>query len=726
MNNDLELIENNKNEIDDKLKIILLNIIKNEIPNNKRNAIIYLNKLLSNLNNEDENVLGYLSSNICKNIINELITDINSAIFRKNYKVVDLIDKQLKILESKNIEISEDELSDDDIDEEIERLKSRKRQKTDKEYLKLININNTINNKLDYFKSLDDIQKNNYIDILTNLNDNINEKPILLQLADLNTTEKNKKIILAKINTFNTLEKNSGEYCKLNSWIKDVMRIPFGNYIDITKNYKTKKEINNKISNIKKILDNEIYGHHVAKNSLLQYLAELIYNKKEINNIITLQGPPGIGKTALIQNGLSKAFDLPFNFISLGGATDSSHLEGFDYTYEGSTYGKIVDILSRSKCMNPVIYFDELDKVSETAKGQEIINILTHMTDTIQNNHFNDKYFTGIDIDLSKVIFIFSCNDLSKISNILLDRMYIIKLESFTNIDKIKISQNHLLPQLNKKFKEDIEFSEELINYLINSYTYEGGIRKLKELFYEILREINLRNLTNKKILNKRIKFPLILNKDIISNDILNHKMKIEYDKIHNEPKVGIINGLWASTYGIGGIAPIEVVYSYSVNNLELDLTGSQGEVMQESMRVAKSVALNILTECKISDLFKKLNKNKLNGLHIHCPDGATPIDGPSAGCAIAIAIYSLLINKPIDNTIAITGELTLQGNITEIGGLKEKIYGAINAGVKTVLYPVENNNDIKKILNNNNIKNKIKLVEINSINDAIKYIFKK
>ena len=376
--------------------------------------------------------------------------------------------------------------------------------------------------------------------------------------------------------------------------------------------------------------------------------------------------------------------------------------------------------------MNPIIYFDELDKVSETPKGQEIINFLTHITDSIQNDHFNDKYFSGIDIDLSKVIFIFSCNDLNKINKILLDRMHIIKLNSFSNIDKISISNKFIIPELLNKFKfnNKIIINNEIISHIINSYTYEGGIRKLKERLYEVLREINLRNITNKKLLNKKIKFPINITKELLDDDIFKNKNKIKFDMINNDSKVGIINGLWATDYGIGGIAPIEVTFSLNNNLLELELTGCQGEVMQESMKVAKTVALNLMNQDELNVIIENLSKNKLNGLHIHCPDGATPIDGPSAGSAITIAIYSLLTNKKIKNNIAITGEITLQGKVTEIGGLKEKIYGGLQAGIDTIIYPKDNQEDLDKILKNDiDLSDKLKFIQVDNINDALKYV---
>ena len=709
MNNDIEL-KKEKYIVED-IEKIFLNIILNDIPSNKRNAIKFLKDIKIGIINTEENEMD---TKIYLNIIDDLIDKINNIEGYKSNSIKNLIIQQIK-----DTQLDEDY---DEIDEEIERLQRKKKQKIDNEYLNLVNINEN-NNNLEYFKNLNDDKKKNYINNIQNLNNILDDKPLLLKLVDLNTSFKNKQIIIKNINTFNILDSSSNEYSKLNNWITSVFNIPFGIYKNIDINIDKKTTINN----INKKLDENIFGHEVAKNKLLQYIGEKLNGNNNTSNIITLQGPPGIGKTALIQNAVADAFNLPFHFISLGGATDSSTLEGFDYTYEGSTYGKIVDILIRSKCMNPIIYFDELDKVSETAKGEEIINLLTHLTDNIQNSHFNDKYFSGIDIDLSKVLFIFSCNNINKINKILLDRMFVIKLKSYTNFDKINITKKYIIPNLLKDLNLDnkIIFTDDIIEFIINTYTYEGGIRKLKENINEIVKELNLRDLLNKKVNRKALKYPLKITKNMIVKDILLYKNKVIFDKIHKKASIGIINGLWASDYGIGGIVPIEISYNHAANLLELELTGMQGDIMQESMKVAKTVALNLLESSKAKKILSELEKSSFNGLHIHCPDGATPVDGPSAGCAICIALYSLLTKKKIDNTIAITGELTLQGNITQIGGLNEKIYGALNAGVKTILYPEDNQDDLDIIINKNKtLLNKIKFININNINNAIKYIF--
>ena len=278
-------------------------------------------------------------------------------------------------------------------------------------------------------------------------------------------------------------------------------------------------------------MDNAVYGHDNAKKQILQVIAQTITKSSEGGSVIAIQGPPGVGKTQLIQDGISKALDKPFEFISLGGATDSAFLEGFDYTYEGSRWGKIIDCIINAKCMNPVIFFDELDKVSDTSKGEEIINILMHLTDSTQNNHFNDKYFQGIDFDLSKCIFIFSFNDEWKINRILKDRMYIIRTDGFQLNEKIKISKNYLIPKIINSVgynEENIILGDDIIKFIIENYTFEGGVRKLKECVLEICKEINLRRLNGTKLLDKKIKFPVNLTVDMLINDIFKKEKKCQ------------------------------------------------------------------------------------------------------------------------------------------------------------------------------------------------------
>ena len=365
----------------------------------------------------------------------------------------------------------------------------------------------------------------------------------------------------------------------------------------------------------------------------------------------------------------------PVCLYCIGGSSNGSTLCGHNYTYVGSTWGRIVDILIEKKCMNPIIFIDELDKVSHSERGKEIIGILTHLIDSTQNTAFQDNYFSGIDLDLSKALFIFSYNNADHIDRILLDRIHRIKFKSLTIEEKLIIVQKYLLPEIYTKIGliDSLEFSTEVIQFIIESYTNEAGVRKLKEILFEIISEINL------EILQKQIKFddiPLVITKELIIHKYLHERKPIIYTTIHDMPTMGIITGLWANSLGKGGILAIECIYFVAPQPLDFKLTGMQGDVMKESMNVAKTLAWKLTSKPTQNALIKEFKKHKMQGVHIHCPAGATPKDGPSAGTAITIALYSLFNKKKIKNHIAITGEINLQGRVTAIGGLPLKNHG--------------------------------------------------
>uniref|UniRef100_A0A6C0H5F0 Lon proteolytic domain-containing protein n=1 Tax=viral metagenome TaxID=1070528 RepID=A0A6C0H5F0_9ZZZZ len=477
------------------------------------------------------------------------------------------------------------------------------------------------------------------------------------------------------------------------------------------------------MNNFNNILDKAVYGHKKAKLQIERIVGQWI-NGESSGYCFGFEGLPGIGKTSLAQKGLAHCLkDInnkprPFSLIALGGSSNGSILEGHNYTYVGSTWGKIVDILMEHKCMNPIIFIDELDKVSKTEHGKELIGILTHLVDSTQNTHFQDKYFSNIDLDLSKVLFIFSYNDVELLDKILLDRIHRIKFDILTLDDKLIIARDYLLPELYAKFHFDdiLIFEEEELRFIIEHYTNESGVRKLKEVLFEIISSFNLMLLKN----NKCYELPYKISREFIE-ELLRDRFKISYLTIISEPKVGIINGLWANSYGNSGIIHIESCFFHSTNFLELKLTGLQGDIMKESNAVAKTLAYNLLSTAEKIAITKELEKSKMQGIHIHVPEGATPKDGPSAGAAITLVLYSLLSKRKIRNNIAITGEICLQGNITAIGGLDLKILGGLRAGVTTFYYPKANAKDYK-IFYEKYEKNmsKIKFVELENIEQAI------
>ena len=496
-------------------------------------------------------------------------------------------------------------------------------------------------------------------------------------------------------------------------------------------NLTIKKEIEclgDQVKCIENALDESVYGHTHAKNQIMKIIGQWMTGEQN-GYCFGFEGSPGVGKTSLAKKGLSNCLTdadgskRPFSFIALGGSCNGSTLEGHGFTYVNSTWGRIADILMDSKCMNPIIYIDELDKVSKSEHGKEIIGILTHLIDYTQNDGFQDKYFSGIDIDLSKALIIFSYNDPSQIDRILLDRIHRIKFDNLTTEEKIVIVNKYIVPEINKKmgFSNVIELSEDVVKNIINLYTMEPGVRKLKEILFDLYGEVNIELLKT----NSDIKqLPLNITMEDIENKYLKRYFKIREKMVHNDNVSGVINGLWANVLGKGGIIPIEVSFCPSNAILDLKLTGMQGDVMKESMNVSKTVAWNLTNNKIRSKLYKEHEGDKSKGIHIHCPEGAVSKDGPSAGTAITIAIYSVLNNLKIRCDVAITGEIDLVGNVTAIGGLEDKILGGVRAGVKKFIFPKENEREYNEFCKKNCSYKEIEFIMVEKVEETFKHIF--
>ena len=494
-------------------------------------------------------------------------------------------------------------------------------------------------------------------------------------------------------------------------------------------------DVNSYIKNVRSILDDSVYGHNRAKRQIERIIGQWI-NGEQTGYSFGFEGPPGVGKTSLAKNGIANCLQdedgvsRPFSFIAIGGQDNGSALNGHNYTYVGSEWGKFADILMKHKCMNPIIFIDELDKVSRTEHGKEIIGILTHMIDSTQNDTFQDKYFNGIDLDFSKALFIFSYNDVSAIDKILLDRIHRIKFDHLSMEDKLIITFKHVLPEIFEKMgigSKIIEFSEDNITYIVENYTAEPGIRKLKEILFEIVGELNIKFLQDSGKENVVVELPVKISNEDIKTIYLKERQEYLPTLIPRESRIGIMNGLWANALGRGGIIPIEVVLHPASNFLDLKLTGLQGDVMKESMSVAKSLAWSLLDEETMKEKIEYFNNTKMQGIHVHCPEGSTPKDGPSAGTAITVAIHSVLSKKVIKKTIAITGEINLQGNVTAIGGLDLKVLGGIRAGVKEFIFPEENKkdyNDLREKYKNSNIFDTITFHSCNHISQVLKLVY--
>jgi ATP-dependent Lon protease len=370
------------------------------------------------------------------------------------------------------------------------------------------------------------------------------EKPYRMTLLEANMPVHFKADAIKKINSLRYMEPGSGEYYKIKNWVDTFMRIPFGKCENLPVNISHGVEkCHDFMENAKNTLDSAVYGLNDAKMQIMQMMGQFITNPNAIGTAIAIQGPPGTGKTSLVKEGISKILNRPFAFIALGGATDSSFLEGHSYTYEGSTWGKIVQILIDSKVMNPVIYFDELDKISDTPKGEEIAGILTHLTDTTQNNQFHDKYFAEIDFDLSKCLFIFSYNDESKINPILKDRMYKIHTKGYENKQKIIICNKYLLPKIREqvKFDEgDIIIPDETISYIIETHcNKEDGVRNMKRCLEIIHTKLNLYRLMKpdsnlfEEDMSLKVEFPFKVTTDIVDKLIKKPDINMSYQSMY-------------------------------------------------------------------------------------------------------------------------------------------------------------------------------------------------
>ena len=356
---------------------------------------------------------------------------------------------------------------------------------------------NNIDTDISYFKQLPDSKQNMIIDKMERkFSMDETSVPLKFKILEKQVPQQVEKLALGKYHAVMNMDTSSTEYYKGFHWIEGYSNLPLGTYRDLPVKLEDGSEAcSNFVSKVRQNMDDAIFGHDDAKLQILQFVSSWIANPKGIGNVLSIHGPMGVGKTTLVKNGIAKALDRPFHFITLGGASDASFLDGHSYTYEGSTWGRIADILIQSKCMNPIIYFDELDKVSDTPKGEEIMNLLIHITDASQNDKFQDKYFTGIDLDLSRCLFIFSHNNHERVNPILRDRMYNIRVSGFNLKEKQVIAEQYLIDQTLKEIGlyEKLSISTDVIQHIIEEYTGdEKGVRELKRCIHTVMSKLNL------------------------------------------------------------------------------------------------------------------------------------------------------------------------------------------------------------------------------------------
>jgi ATP-dependent Lon protease len=478
-----------------------------------------------------------------------------------------------------------------------------------------------------------------------------------------------------------------------------VIRTYLDTVIDLPWNKSSKDKI--VISKVQKALDKTHYGLDKVKKRIIEQLAVRVLSEKQKGQIICLAGPPGVGKTSIAQS-IAKAIGRKSERIALGGVRDEAEIRGHRKTYIGSMPGRIINALQHAGTNNPVLIFDEIDKLAADYKGDPT-SALLEVLDIEQNNKFVDHYIE-LPFDLSNVMFITTANDISAIPAPLRDRMEIIEISSYTREEKFHIAKKHLIPkQLGECgfTSKELKFTQKAIYALIDFYTREAGVRTLERLIASVMRKCAVEKLTEGTEVFK------IDEKEI--ERLLGHKKFIP-DSLAKMDEIGIVNGLAWTSVG-GEILPIEVAVMEGTGKIEL--TGSLGDVMQES---AKTAITCIRSHASVLGIDSDFYKNK--DIHIHAPEGAVPKDGPSAGITMATAIYSALTLKPARHDIAMTGEITLRGNVLPIGGLKEKSMAAFKNGITTVIIPKDNEPDLEDV--DKAVLDKVKFIPVRNFSEVV------
>jgi ATP-dependent Lon protease len=408
-----------------------------------------------------------------------------------------------------------DYLPDDDSEDSLDKLK---RCYTHKDY--------------EYYDKLPK-KKKKYIDRMEENIDKVDffQIPMRFRILESPIDIKLKQLAIQKIDELSMMFPGSGDYFKLKTWVENLCKLPIGKFknLPVSKSDSIDK-IAKFMESTKTKFDKLVYGHTEAKTQIIQLLAKLISNPTANGIVIGIHGPPGTGKTTILNN-LSECLDIPYGFISLAGITDQHVFRGFSMTYESSRWGKIADILMKTQVMNPILYFDELDKISTSHHGEEVANFLVHLSDFSQNFKFQDHYFADIDLDLSKCIILFSYNNEELINPVLKDRMITIKVNGYNINDKITLAKEHILPKIMTEFgfsEDDLLFDDTIIEYLINKVDEEEGARNMKRGLEEIVGSLNY-----KKLLAKITKFPLKITKDIIDELLITNKKKDEHMSKH-------------------------------------------------------------------------------------------------------------------------------------------------------------------------------------------------
>lgn len=511
------------------------------------------------------------------------------------------------------------------------------------------------------------------------------------KILDLHLDEEIEKTLLKECAKLKKMGYSNQEATVIRTYLDTCLDLPWNKFTT------DKLEIHK----VRKSLDKEHYGLNKVKDRIIEQLAVKILNRKNNSQIICLVGPPGVGKTSIAQS-IAKAIGKNSARIALGGIHDEAEIRGHRKTYIGSMPGRIINAMRSAKSMNPLIILDEVDKLGQDYKGDPT-SALLEVLDSEQNSTFVDHYLE-IPFDLSNVMFITTANDLSLIPAPLRDRMDIIELPSYTREEKLNIAKKHLIKkqlELNGLDKTQFKISSKGIYSLIDYYTKEAGVRSLERTIASLMRKSAV------KILMEEVDSVSITDKNV--QEFLG-AYKFTDDTKSKSNEVGVVNGLAWTSVG-GTLLPIEVALMPGKGNIQL--TGSLGEVMQESAKIAIT-CIRTMSEKYIinNDFYRK------NDIHLHAPEGAVPKDGPSAGVTMATAIFSALTNMPVRSDVAMTGEITLRGKVLPIGGLREKSMAAYRNGMKTVIIPYDNIKDLEEV--DDIVKEKVEFKPVKHITEVL------
>ena len=539
-----------------------------------------------------------------------------------------------------------------------------------------------IKKQMEYLqKELDDMHPENVSDI----------RRLEIRVAESGMNETARKECDKIITRLKQQGQGSSEYGMLYDYVDYMAELPW-------KKEPVKKI---KLDRAEKVLSKDHYGLSKVKNRILQQIAVMNLKKQQSGSIILFVGAPGTGKTSIGQS-IAKALNREYVRVSLGGVRDEADIRGHRRTYIGAMPGRIMDGISKCGVSNPVMVLDEVDKLSSSYNGDPA-SALLEVLDPEQNNTFTDHYM-NVPFDLSDVLFICTANTTDTIPAPLLNRMEVIQFQGYTPTEKLEIAKKHLLPKAMEDVgigKKQLQISDEVLNKIISDYTREAGVRGLRKRMDMLCRGVAVEIVKNNQ---KKVKVTEDNVRELLDMRPMRH------EEVHKQKKPGIVTGLAWTAVG-GEILYIETLFTKGKG--KITVTGQLGDVMKESAQIAVSLVKSMFP--KQAKLFEE------NDLHIHVPDGATPKDGPSAGITLTTALSSLVCGVPVPATVAMTGEVSLEGNVKPIGGLPEKLMAAQRAGVKTAFIPKDNEDDLRDVADE--VKEQLDIIPVEKITDVLDYL---